>query len=213
MQQVNEMPDHLPTFQANVNEGMPRVFYYDPLHKKALYTYVDDVDARGGFESQTIVMITAQSTDEFSVRCWELTAGHRKRLDDQAASQGNDQPEADDTVPVEGPGIQSDAEVSESTPVLSEEERSQMTDVRQIPSNFTPPTTPELEPVEESPAGNDVVAAIIITAQRDAVDEFYDYVDLYVEDEKIRKLAENKHRRIERLYERYGLEEANRDDD
>lgn len=213
MQQVNEVPEHLPTFQANVNEGMPRVFYYDPMHKKALYTYVDDVDARGGFESQTIVMITAQSTDEFSVRCWELTAGHRKRLDDQAVSQRDGQPEADDTVPVEGPGIQSDAEtVSESSPMLPPEEREQFADVRQIPTHFTPPDA-EPEPSQESPAGEDVVAAILITAQRDAIEDLSDYVELYVEDDKIKQLAENKRRRIEGLYERYGLEEVNRDDD
>ena len=141
MQRVREIPTQIPTFQAPVGEGEPRVFYYD-MWNKALYTYVDETDTEGGFDITSHIKITAASTDEFSARCWQMTGAHRKKYDDDVASS-NGKPVVSSDRPTEGPGINPEEEViSESVPVNAPQEEPYRQFPDEIPAALTPANPP-----------------------------------------------------------------------
>jgi len=187
--------ENLATFQANVGEGMPRVFRYD-YQSKVLYTDVTDTDPAGGFETQTEIPITHGSKDEFSARCWEMTAAYRAKFD----GEQNGQSVVPEELPSEGPGIP-----KYSQAVIDPELRKQVADVRDLPSNFTQSAAPEPEPASGGLADEFVSSAVIITNQLSAIEDLSELISLYVEDEKIKTFANNIYNRIQGLYYEQGI--------
>ena len=202
-----EKRSNLPMFQANVGEGKSRHFQYD-AHIPALYTDVKTTNEQGGFDTEVEVAITPADKDEFSVRCWEMTAPFRAKYDADHANSNGKPP---DEQPTEGPGIPIQEEVADSTPVITEAERQGITDIREIPPNLTPPDPQGTfaQPQPNLISEDDMVAAVIMTNQRAAIDDLYALVDLYVEDEKAQKFADRIYERLGRLYDDYGLGNSN----
>ena len=205
-----EKRPNLPIFQANVGEGVQRSFQYD-AHRQALYTDVETTNPQGGYDSTVEVCITSHDKDEFAVRCWEMTAAYRARYD--ADAQNANRPA--DEVPTEGPGIPlNNEDISESTPVVSEAEREHITDIRQIPTHFTsenpPPTFSPQEPQLRMVSEDDLLASVIMTNQRSAIDDLHTIIDLYVEDEKASQFANRIYERLGRLYDDYGIGKPNK---
>lgn len=203
MQRVREIPTQIPTFQAPVGEGEPRVFYYD-MWNKALYTYVDETDTEGGFDITSHIKITAASTDEFSARCWQMTGAHRKKYDDDVASS-NGKPVVSSDRPTEGPGINPEEEViSESVPVNAPQEEPYRQFPDEIPAALTPANPPP------PPAGtlteDDMVAAVVITALQGLVKRQYKKIERYIEDDNIKELATDDLQHVQGILSKYGLE-------
>lgn len=197
-----EKRHNLPIFQANVGEGVQRSFQYD-AQIPALYTDVKSTNEQGGYDTEVEIKITPQDKDEFSVRCWELTAAFRAKYDADAANSNGRPP---DDQPTEGPGISQEEEVSDSQPVMTEEQRKAVTDIRQIPTQFTQPEQPTFaEPQPNMVTEDDLMASVIMTNQRAAIDDLYAIVDIYCDDDKGRDFATRIYERLGRLYDDYGL--------
>ena len=203
---IEDKRPNLPTFQADVGLGAMQPFQYD-AYRKTLYTDLKDVNEKGGFATQVEVAITEQDKDEFAVQCWTMTSAFRAKYDaDAAARQENGAPE---DMPTEGPGIplqdplqDQEEEISESRPLIPEEERRDVKDVRQIPSQFTPFTPP---PQPAAIDEEDLISAVVITNQRAAIEDLHELLQIYVEDAKAKQFGDRIYKRIGALYNDYGL--------
>lgn len=188
---------NLQTFQCDVGEGRLRVFRAfigATPEQDVLYTDIEEVNQMGGFEQQTELKITAQSTDEYSVRCWTMTQAQRNQLRMRKISDANGQPEQVATVESVVPETDHPAE---SKPVLGSSENPLEVPYVQTP---TQPPQPERLLTED-----DLIASTLISLQQAAIDDMGEMIEQYVDDEKIKQMAKRICRRIEGFYQKYDL--------
>ena len=197
---------NLQTFQCDVGEGNLRVFRVvigSTPAEDVLYTDITEVNEMGGFDQQSELRVTAVSTDEYSQRCWSLTQAHRNQLRARHLADANGQPSQPDGQPnvstVENvfPPMEAD-HPAEARPVLGSE-------ANPLTSPYVSTPSEPLEPSEKVLTEDDLIASILITSQQSAIDDLGEIVEQYVEDEKIKAMANRICCRIEGLYERHGI--------
>lgn len=193
---------NLPTFQADVGEGMPRVFRVhigQTPEQDVLFTDITSVNEMGGHDQQEELKITAQSTDEYSQRCWSMTQAHRNHLRSRMIADSNGQPpaEAVESVAVVENVVQPEEHPAESRPALGTEENPLQTPYVQTPA--------EQPDAPRQMTEDDLIASVLISNQQSAIDDLGEIIQQYVDDEKIKRMAEKICRRIEGFYQKYGL--------
>ncbi|MEG9862127.1 MAG: hypothetical protein V6Z81_06450 [Parvularculales bacterium] len=161
-----------------------------------LYTDITEVNEMGGFDQQSELRVTASSTDEYSQRCWSMTQAHRNQLRARNIADANGQPNVA-TVENVVPPTEAD-HPAEARPVLGSEANPVT-----APYVATPSEPPE--PSEKVLTEDDLIASILITSQQSAIDDLGEIVEQYVQDEKIKAMANRICCRIEGLYQRHGI--------
>lgn len=196
---------NLPTFQADVGEGRPRVFRAkigQTPDQDVLFTDIEEVNAQGGHDQQVELRVTVQNTDEFSQRCWAMTMAQRNQLRARIAADANGgSPNGQPNITVVEDVVQAEVPAdhpAESKPVLGSE-----ANPLQTPYVATPPDPPPDAP--RMMTEEDLIASVLITNQQSAIDDLSEIIAQYVEDEKIKRMAERIYQRIEGFYQKYGI--------
>ena len=206
-------------FTAPVGEPEPRVFQFD-VSTQALYTDIVAENAMGGYQEPKRLKITAASTDEYSVRLWNMTKTY---MDGITAQYNQDlkggQPVARKEIgnPTEGPSIPLTEStpiehIPENTPVEKVIEEIEETDGNMYDKDH--PMPPDEEPMD----GYDdldlptrvysqfqVQAEVLINVQQNSIEYLGTLCELYIEDENANKFAKTILDNSRRTAQTYGL--------
>lgn len=192
--------ENLQSFQANVGEGIPRVFRAQIGHipeNDVLYTDISAEDPQGGFETQSELKITFQSSDDYSRRMWELTAPQRNQLRARLLADANGNAQGE--LPTQESPL-----VSESVPAIERTENP--LDAQPV---YTPPEQPQHPDIPDPPSRglseDDVIQSVLITTQQSTIDDLLHYIQLDIDDKTRQALALRTVQRVEGLYHNYGL--------
>jgi hypothetical protein len=211
-------PENMYNFTAPVGEPEPRVFQFD-VQTQALYTDIIAENAMGGYQEPKRLKITAASTDEYSVRLWNMTKTYMDGITAQYAADisGDGKPIAQTKQignPTEGPSIP----LTESIPI---EQIPQNVPVEKVIENIKEnegyPMPPEFTGEEPMDDYDDldlptrvysqfqVQAEVLINVQQNSIEYLGTLCELYIEDQNANKFAKTILENSRRTAKTYGL--------